>query len=395
MLRGAPAACAAALAGFAPAHAQDVLSGGEFFADARIRAERLEDDARPETAHAATARARAGFVTGEWQGLSGLIEAEATAVTGDLAAPGAAAPYPSIGAAGNLELNRLQLMYEADDVYASAGRQLLEFGDERHVGDEDWRQDDRTFDALYAVIDAAPGVELSYAYAWRMNDTYGDAYLRADAHLALAEWTRSSALRLAGFAYLIDLERAPDLSSATVGVRARGSMPLWRTAFDYDLSWARQSDHGAAAGDFALDDISAAGTAAYGPLSATARYQWLEGNGARGVTYPFASRHGQRGWTDLFEHGPASGMEALTLGARANLSRLPAFRFARGLVVEAAWHDFDALNGAGALGAEWNAAARVTLSRNWSAGLSFADFDGAPSGPPDQQRLWLELSWRR
>jgi hypothetical protein len=88
-------------------------------------------------------------------------------------------------------------------------------------------------------------------------------------------------------------------------------------------------------------------------------------------------------------------MEAVTLGAQANLSQLPAFRSVGGLVVETAWHDFGGLNGTGALGTEWNAAARVTLDPNWSAGLAYADFNGAATGPADQRRLWLELNWRR
>ncbi|GEM_PF-4964482 len=370
-----------------------IVTDGQLFGDVRVRGERIEDGSKTEPAEVASARVRVGFQTAEFQRLSLLVEAEGTAVTGDTAPPGATGyPYPSAQTAGNVELNRIQVSYESDYAYAAVGRQLLEYGDERYVGDEDFRQDDRTFDALYAEWEAVPGATLSYAYAWRMNDTYRDDYLLSDSHLVQLEYIQSNALRAAAFAYLIDLEKAPEMSAVTYGARVWGSLPFWRLVFDYDAQWARQSDWGAATGSFDLDDISAAGTLAYGPLSATARYQRLEGNGVRGVTYPFASRHGQRGWTELFEQGPASGLEAWTLEAEANLSAL---EFFRGLALQGAVHQYDALlNGGPSLGWEWDAGARVTFSPNVSAALSYADFNGETAGPPDRERVWLELNVR-
>ncbi len=400
MLRAALSATAAlsALALAVPASGQTLrgaLESGEVFGDARVRAERLTDSSLPESAEAVTARVRAGFVTGEFRRLSALIEAEATVVHGDTAPPGGAGwPYPSIGAAGNIELNRIQLSYDHDALYAALGRQILAFGDERYVGNEDWRQDDRTFDAIAAWYDIAPGLELAYAYVWRMNDTYGSAHLRSDSHLLNAEWTRSGALRLSAFAFLIDLPGAAQLSSATFGARARGALPAGPAVFDYDIAWARQVDHGAAAGNFALDDITASGGLAYGPASVSARFQRLEGDGVRGITYPFASRHGQRGWTDLFEHGPADGLRVWTLRGQMNFAAFRSLGFMRRLALEAAWHDYAAILGGGPrLGHEWNAAARLNFARSWSARLAWADFSGAAAGPPDQRRIWLELSW--
>lgn len=400
MVRAPASALCLALvpAGATAGELADAIADGELFVDGRIRVEAIKDGGYPERAEAATARARVGFITGEFNRLSALVEVEGTVVEGDLAPPGAGGyPHPSVGAAGNVELNRVQLIYDHDNAYAALGRQLLEFDDERYVGDEPWRQDDRTFDAAFAAYDIAPGVELAYAYVWRMNDVYGDDFdQESDSHLIHLGWTQSNALRLAGFAYLIDLRDAPGQSSATYGARASGSLPFGPAVFDYEGSWARQVDYGAAVGDFELDDVMAAGGLAYGPASLTARYQRLEGDGTRGVTYPFASRHGQRGWTALFENAPATGLEAMSLEGEANLSSLPALSFARGLVLQAALHDFDTVVGNDDLGWEWNAAARLALSRAWSAELAYASFDGAGGAPgyDDRQAAWLSLNWR-
>ncbi len=370
----------------APAAAQDI----EPFGDARARYQHLDVDGFEKGAEAATIRLRGGA---EWslnETWSLLGEAEAVGVLlADYNAglvPGAAEPVipdPAIA-----DLNRLQLIYETDDFFASAGRLLVAHGDERFIGGGEWRQDDRSFDAVSLIYDLRPGLTASYAYVWRVNQTLGT---RNDAdsssHLAHLEWVKSGAFKASGFAYLIDLDDRP--GTATFGARATGDLPAGPAVLTYDAALARQVDYNAG-GDFTLDHASLKGTLALGPVSAWSGYELFEGDGARGFNLPFASRHSRQGLADAFARIPEAGVEDIFLGASA---RWPDPPIGQTLTFETAHHWFDPSRGNADFGYEWDLVASLGLTPDWGLELQYAAYDGGAGAPADRESLSLVLSW--
>jgi len=381
------AGAAALAAAPPPASAGDILP----FADARLRHERLDEAGFARDAEALTLRARAGIEASLAERLSLLAELEAVSVLQSdyVAGPAAGGPRPRIPDAAVVDLNRLQLIYESDGLFASAGRQVIRHDDERFVGLSDWRQDDRTFDAARIDHDLAPGLTASYAYVWRVNQTLGTrADAQSDSHLAHLEWVRSGALKASAFAYLIDLERGA--GTATFGARLTGDLPAGPAVLTYDAAYARQVDHNAAS-EFALDHLGLDATLSYGPLAAWAGIERWEGDGARGFDLPFAARHRFRGWSDAFALIPADGVEDLFVGARADWPSPP---IGERLSLEAAYHEFAPTRGGGDFGGEWNLGLGLDLTRAWSASLQLADYDGGSGGPAARETLYIGLEWR-
>lgn len=369
-----------------PAAAQDI----EPFGDARARYQHLDVEGFEDTAEAATIRLRGGA---EWSfndnwSLLGEAEAVGVLLADYNAAPAPGAAEPAIRDAAIADLNRLQLIYETEDLFASAGRLLISHDDRRFIGDAAWRQDDRTFDAASLIYDLGPGLTASYAYVWRVNQTLGT---RNDAdsssHLAHLEWVNSGAFKASGFAYLIDLDDRP--GTATLGARATGDLPAGPAVLTYDAALARQVDYNGGA-EFTLDHASLKGTLSLGPAAAWSGYELFEGDGVRGFDLPFASRHSRQGLADVFDRIPQAGIEDLFLGASVRWPNPPV---GRTLTFEAAHHWFDPSRGNADFGREWDLAASLGLTSDWGLELQYAVYDGGAGAPADRETLSLMLSW--
>jgi len=383
LLRCLPVLIPAALAG-GPAVAQSA----EPFADARLRYERADQQGAAETADALTLMTRAGaeWSLAETWYLLGELEA-VSVLAGDYGA--GPSPFgPAIPDSAVIDLNRLQLIYEDRTRYVSLGRQALRYGDERFIGDSDWRQDDRTHDAVRIDIDPAPGWRLSYAYSWRVNQPNGrrdDA--DGDLHVLSAEWTRSGAFRMQALTLLADLEgRQP---TATYALRATGDLPAGPAVFTYDAAIARQTDYRTGP-SLSLDHAGLEGRLSLGPVSAWAGVEHWEGDGVRGFDLPVAELHVRRGWADAFSQIRAEGVTDAYAGARAEW---PAPPFGERWGASLVYHAFEPSRGASDFGDEWNLGLDAKLNRRWGVSVQFAAYDGGPGGPADREKLFLSLDW--
>lgn len=320
----------------------------------------------------------------------GEIEAVSVLAGDYFAASGPGISRPVIADPAIIDLNRLQLIYETDAFFASAGRQIVRYDDQRLVGNSPWRQDDRTFDALRLDYDLKPGLTLSYSYVWRVNQTLGTRRdSDSDSHLAHLEWVQSGAFKASAFAYLIDLAEDPG-GTATFGGRITGNLPAGPAVFTYDATLVRQVDYRNLSG-FTLDHAGLEGTLTYGPLAGFGGYERWEGNGIRGFALPFAGKHARRGWADVFSNIPKDGVEDLYFGAKANWPNPP---LGRKLAFQGAFHSFDSTQGAGGFGHEWDAGVSLGFAKNWDLTLQYADYDGGKGGPADRKKLFVSIEWQ-
>ncbi len=178
--RGPLFAAAAALLAPMAAHAQSPLDawidGAAPIADIRARYESVDDAGKKIRANAYTLRARLGFQTGTWNGLSALAEMD---VLWDInsafnSTRNRKTSYPVVADPEMAALNRLELSYVSDFGTAVAvGRQRILLGDQRFVGNSGWRQHEQTFDALTVTNTSLPGLAASYSYVNRVNRVYG------------------------------------------------------------------------------------------------------------------------------------------------------------------------------------------------------------------------------
>src|SRR5215469_8314210 len=249
---------AAVMPAFAEGSIPDAIKAGHPLIDLRARYENVQDDSKAErTGEAGTFRARLGYETGAWYGLSVLAEFDQLWLLGgdSNSTRNGKTAYPVIADPAMTVLNRLELTYASDfDTKFALGRQRLILGNARFIGNSPWRQHEQTFDALSAVNNSIPDLTFTYAYLYRVNRVYGPDqpvpsntaaaatgqanYYKSNSHVMNGVYVGVPGLRLEGYAYLLDLS-APGyavlpaqqaatsrLSTATYGLRADYGFPI-------------------------------------------------------------------------------------------------------------------------------------------------------------------------
>ena len=147
----------------------DVLRESTAAVDLRYRYEWVTDDAVGLDAHASTLRTALRYETGAYEGFGVFLEAENVSSVG-------AALYDNAGVAhlGNRRLdrpvvadpelthmNQAALRYTRQGTTVQVGRQEIQLGDQRFVGNVGWRQNHQSFDAVRVESSDLPRTTLS------------------------------------------------------------------------------------------------------------------------------------------------------------------------------------------------------------------------------------------
>ena len=365
--------------------------------EGRLRYERVDQPATD--ADAVTLRLRAGFELKHESGLSLLAESEATlGIVSDYNAfPFAIADsqrrpqFSTVADPMNIELNRLQLRYQAKDVALTLGRQRIILDDQRWVGAAAWRQNEQTFDAARAEAKLGP-VSLDAAYALGQRSVFGiDAGPRQTFDgdfVFLGVGAKAGPITLKGFAYLLDYDEAffAANNSQTYGLRVTSSLPLGEgTTLNLAASYARQSDYGNNPFDYAADYAALQGSLAANQFTLTGGWELLGSENGRAVQTPMASLHIFNGWADTFLTTPDAGLTDWygTLGCRfSGVKALP------GLNASVTYHRFGSDAGSLHYGDEWDAGVGFKLGRvNLLA--KYADYNTERFGA-DTRKFWLQ-----
>ena len=388
---------------------RDALTSGMPLIDVRLRHENVEQANRPETAEATTVRARLGYQTGAFYGLTGLAEFDVVEHIGpehyNNSVNGLAA-YPVIADPDLVALNRLQFTYATrlteapapntpPDLRIVLGRQRLILGDARFVGNSAWRQHEQTFDALSVVNTSLPGLAFSYAYVTQVNRVFGEkspsGTFDSHSHLLNAVYTGlMPRLKLEGYAYFLDLRQAPTLSTETFGLRAEGAFNLGFATALANGAYAHQSDYVENPQSVSLDyHLLEGGVTARG-ATLVGGWEVLEGNGALGFSTPLATLHIFQGWADVFLTTPANGIDDRYV--RASYGFAPP-AVADRITATLVYHDFRAERLSTHYGDEWDAQLEALVTPNVTVGAKYADFDGDVAFP-DKTIFWLYASYR-
>ncbi len=225
----------------------------------------------------------------------------------------------------NIELNRAQLRYAGKDGLAvTAGRQRLNFADDRFVGNAPWRQSEQTFDAVRLQYGKALGPSLDLAYGWTYApSTVATAPAPGRHRSAATMSSRSSAMapgRARSAASPIWSTRTMRRCRASAcrarpgALRFAGRRRSRSMSLGYVASWARQSDWrrnpNRYAADYWLGELDLSAKA----LSLTTGYEVLgagTGVALTSVQTPLASYFKFNGWAGKFGTTPPGGLRDL------------------------------------------------------------------------------------
>lgn len=371
------------------------LRDGSFDLSLRYRYEFVDQEDFALHANASVLRTRLTYRTADLRGLSLLLEVDDLR---DIGADGhnstrnGKLDRPVVADPQATELNQLFVGYQTGaGTRLGVGRQSLSVPNRRFVASRNWRLNEQTFDALTVVHEFAEGAEAAYTYVTNVNRIFGPhdgvppANLSGGLHLFDGRYALGTDANLHGYAYFLDFDDAPELSSATAGLRFAGSRALnERTSLPYAVEYARQRDYADNPVAYAADYVAFEAGLSWSVLSVTAGLEILEGSGLPGavITTPLAGLNGYNGWADQFLAIPVDGLEDRSLQLRAPVG---------GGELDLVVHDFCSSRRSSSYGSE------LDLALSWPFGTSYvlllkaADYR-ADGHAADTVKVWLMLS---
>ncbi len=380
----------------------EALTRGDVSIDARLRYEHVTQAAAPLPASATTARLRVGYETAAYRGVFAGIEGEITRELSGTRSDGARAVpgRPVIPDPDSEELNQLYAGWAmaGDDGMTAAravlGRQRLVYDNERWIGAGAFRQNDQTFDAVALEGRPLPHLSLRYAYIDGVNRVLGNStpngHWRSDSHALGVTTDLVPHGLLTGYAYLLDLQSAPQFSSATYGVRYDTMATGGEAMFGVEAELARQTDYRGNTRNFALTYGLLRPSVHYEGTTLFAGVELLEGDGVSAVQTPLATLHRHNGWADVFNITPAEGLRDIHV---RYLQELSDFGFLKTPRMDMRLHHFTSDNGRITYGTEYNADVNVSVRGYATVGVRWARYE-ANSFASDTEKLWVYVETR-
>jgi len=386
---------------FADESISEALLGGKFLVDVRVRYEFVDQDGISEDANAKTARARLGYETGSFYGISALAEIDGTTHFGGEefnSKENGKTHYPVVADPDSFRLNRANLKYTGiPDTVLKAGRQRIILDDARFVGNLGYRQNEQTFDSIRITNTSIEGLKANYVYMWRVNGILGsEATLGdwdSDSHFFDVTYSGFKYANITGFGHWLDFEDAKEGSSlATYGVRLNGKAPITDgvTAL-YAGTYAYQEDNAENTADVDNSFYSVMGGVSWNGFTGKVGYDVFEGDGTDAFQTPLATAHKFQGFADVFLTTPADGLEDVYLSL--SYKSKPFSIFKKGITGTIAYHEFDAEDSSVDMGSEFDAVVAVPLYDNFKVVGKYADYDG-DGFAADRQKFMLGLNFK-
>ncbi|MES2097613.1 MAG: hypothetical protein V4459_12720 [Pseudomonadota bacterium] len=384
-----------------PAFAQKIVLTP--LAEARLRAEHVEQAGLPDNSDALTVRVRTGL-SAKLDRWSALVEVQGTLAIGSDYYDGLNGPAtrPLIGDPQSIGLYRAQLQYKGKAVVATIGRQRISLDDDRFVDAALFRQNAQTYDAARFEWTGLPKLRVDLTYIWSVRTVWGiDGAAARPTSIpgddVLGELSYATPIgTLTGFGYLVSQSdpavQGYRLSSQTWGVRFAGTRVLRpKLKWNYKISYARQANWRRNPNDYAasfylLDTNLELGKVKIGGGVEVAGAS--NGTALTSFQYPLGSGFRYRGWAGKLNPTPPDGLRDFY--GSIGYAR-PAWGAFKAVTLQAIYHRFDSDRLVRHYGDELDLLASGKLGR-YTLSARFAGYD-ADLFATRARKLWLQLDW--
>ncbi len=373
----------------------EAVRHGRTWLSLRYRFESVEQDGFDKNAYASTLRTVLGYETGVWRKFSGLIEFEDVHPIGSddsyNSTTNGVTDRPTVLDPKGGELNQAFVRYAWDeDVSVQGGRQRVLLSNQRFVGNSGWRQNEQTFDGLTLRATDLGSAELFYGWVVNVNRVSGEGSavsdLHGNVHLLHGTMPVSDLGKLNAYAYLLDLENAPAVSTQTFGASFDGTQALSeKVSVLWWLEAAHQTDYADNPAPVDANYFRAELGAAYRGVTLKVGNELLEGSGDPGDKFstPLATLHPLNGWADLFLNTPDTGLDDLYVSISGEVQKTN---------LELVWHDFTSDADSLDYGTEIDFQLTRKIASDTTVGIKYADYSAADLGP-DTTKAWVWLAW--
>ena len=367
------------------------IQGGDIDLQLRYRYEYVDQDGKPEDAKASTLRSRITLTSGTVGGFMGLVEADNLSYIGSDRfnnSENGKTNYPVVADPDYTEINQLFFSYAFDgNNKTTIGRQRINHSGQRFIGGVAWRQNEQTFDAARLQFSPIDKLSIDYSYIWRVNRIFGpngnNNNFTGDNHVAIASYQFNAAHSLSGFAYLLDMNESPALSSSTYGLEYKGGFTINDDiSLGLNLSYAEQSDYKDSPLNYDAGYYFGELSAKLKPVTIALGHEVLESDKGISFKTPLATLHKFQGFADKFLLTPTDGIKDSYLKVATQIG---------GVKLLAVYHHFEAENGGMNYGSEIDFVAAYTFSKNYKLLFKYAAYD-ADDYATDTDKAWLMLT---
>ncbi|RUO63133.1 alginate export family protein [Pseudidiomarina insulisalsae] len=269
----------------------------------------------------------------------------------------------------------------------TAGRQRVNYLNQRFLGGVGWRQNEQTFDG-YRYQHALSNISsLDVGYFHNVNRIFGPDGSSADHkgnfYTSLFTLQPAAGHQAAAFYYDFEFSDWQERSSRTYGIDYSLAFAApW--ALKAQMTLARQDDAHQNTQNFTHSYHRLSIDWDFGPATLTVGQERLAGNGDSALQTPLATLHAFNGFADIFLNTPADGLRDDWLALKGQHHKWK-WRLA--------YHDFRADHGAHDYGDELDLTAQYVFSHQLSLLLKLASYQ-ADSLAVDTNKAWFMLSYK-
>jgi hypothetical protein len=348
---------------------------GQIKFDLRFRYENVDtQNPKLQTANAATARLRLGYLTPAFEGLQGYAEYQGNQdiVANDYnSTRNGKTQFATIADPQQNELSQFWLSFKGiPNTEVKVGRQRVQINNQRFIGSVPWRQMERTFDGLVITNTSLPNTTVTAGYLAKQQNT--DATVQGmQLPFANIAYKFDNIGSLAGYMFLYDANERHQDSSQTFGVRFDGSRKINDSlSLLYTAEYANQSSYIQSPVVYHADYYHFIGGANTFGITAKGGMEQMDGKGDNQTfDTPLAAIHAFDGWADMFLTTPNAGLRNIYGSLEGEVA---------GVKLTGVYRDFSDDTGKHHYGKEWDFQATKEFAKHYTLLAKYAYFDAAP-----------------
>ena len=381
----------------------DSLEGdwGKIFFNLRYRFEHVEQDNNLQTANGDPVRLRLGYLTPKYAGFQAYAEflGNTSVFLNDYNDnSNGKTQYSVINDPNEATLNQgWHSVTAIPDTDIKAGRQKIDWDNERFICPAAWRQMEQTFDSVTLLNTSVADLSLRAAYLWNAITTSNED-VNMQSPLVNVKYAFEDIGSISGYGYWLDYDDPDDsgpfeyaYSSQTYGLHLNGSPEVAdNLKFLYTAAYAAQSDYGDNPRDFTADYYNVIGgilvpnkDSLLSKVSGRIGYEVYGSDNGVSFQTPLGANHRYNGWADLFgKTKPADGLRDLYGALSSTIA---------GVKIDLVYHDFKADTGGSDYGTEFDTMLTKTFAKHYTLLASYSYYN-ADDFKTDTQKFWLQLT---
>ncbi|MFC6439781.1 hypothetical protein [Bowmanella sp. JS7-9] len=367
------------------------LQQSKVSANFRYRLEHVEQDNALDDAIASTLRSRLTVTTGKAYGFSALVQLDNVSLLANdnyNSTYNGKTGYSVVADPKGTDINQALLSYQTEQGTSfSAGRQLVNHGNQRFLGGVGWRQNEQTLDGYRLQHSFAEKVNLELGHYYNVNRIFGPKGAAADQHgnfnTLSAQWQANAEHKFMVFGYDFEFDNWAARSSRTLGLDYQGKVAAL-PQLSWHLAVAQQDDAHNATQDFSHNYHRISLNWAFSGVTLQVGQERLAGDGQSAFQTPLATLHAFSGFADMFLNTPNGGLRDNWLKLNTKFKDV-------GLMLS--YHQFDSDTSSVSYGDEWNTVASYNLNAQLSGMLKLARYNADTLGV-DTTKVWLMLSYQ-